>query len=376
MVGRELEDLAVLDIKPWTMHAEVAEKFLSCTNRVILAGDAAHRFPPAGGFGMNTGIQDAHNLAWKLAAVVNGIAPIKLLNTYESERKPIALFNTALSIQNFRAAMEVPAALGLDPTIANSVHRVINDVGSFLPSGIQRAILDGIFSIGRAQLSQAILNERNPIGSSRLARLKQIFDEGKSLQLQFPAEDLGFRYLEGALLSDRHVNHDPEDVPTGRRRDYVPSSEPGSRLPHMKVRRLWSSSDEDTFSTLDLVSGDKLEFLLIIAPVESSYNLADAALKVAGKFSILLKVCVIWPSEGADGPKQVRIAASLMGNAIDIVEVKMSPNSPSWWDLCKMNDRGAIIVRPDEHIAWRARYEVHDPISEMERVFSVVLGYA
>jgi len=54
-------------------------------------------------------------------------------------------------------------------------------------------VLDGIFSIGRAQLSQAILNERNPIGSSRLTRLKQIFDEGKSLQLQFPAEDLGFR---------------------------------------------------------------------------------------------------------------------------------------------------------------------------------------
>lgn len=272
--------------------------------------------------------------------------------------------------------MEVPAALGLDPTVANSVHQVINDVGSFLPSGIQRAVLDGIFSIGRAQLSQAILNERNPIGSSRLARLKQIFDEGKSLQLQFPAEDLGFRYLEGALMSDRHVNHDPENVPTGRRRDYIPSSEPGSRLPHMKVRPLWSSSDEDTFSTLDLVSGDKLEFLLIIAPVESSYNLAHAALKVAEKFRILLKVCVIWPSDGADGPKQLRNAACSMGNAIDIVEVKKSPNSPSWWDLCKMNDRGAIIVRPDEHVAWRARAKVHDPISEMEMVFSVVLGYA
>jgi len=51
LVGRELEDLAVLDTKPWVMHAEVAQKFLSFNNRVILAGDAAHRFPPAGGFG-------------------------------------------------------------------------------------------------------------------------------------------------------------------------------------------------------------------------------------------------------------------------------------------------------------------------------------
>lgn len=51
LVGRELGDLDVVDIKPWVMHAEVAEKFLCHNNRVILAGDAAHRFPPAGGFG-------------------------------------------------------------------------------------------------------------------------------------------------------------------------------------------------------------------------------------------------------------------------------------------------------------------------------------
>ena len=51
LVGQELEDIAVLDIKPWIMHAEVAEKLVCCDNRIILAGDAAHRFPPAGGFG-------------------------------------------------------------------------------------------------------------------------------------------------------------------------------------------------------------------------------------------------------------------------------------------------------------------------------------
>lgn len=50
LAGRELSDLDVVDTKPWVMHAEVAEKFISC-GRVILVGDAAHRFPPAGGFG-------------------------------------------------------------------------------------------------------------------------------------------------------------------------------------------------------------------------------------------------------------------------------------------------------------------------------------
>lgn len=65
-----------------------------------------------------------------------------------------------------------------------AVHRALNDtVGSILPSALQRTILDGIFSIGRAQLSDLVLNENNPLGSARLAKLRQIFEEGQSLQL-------------------------------------------------------------------------------------------------------------------------------------------------------------------------------------------------
>ncbi|XP_021647523.2 uncharacterized protein LOC110640506 [Hevea brasiliensis] len=76
-----------------------------------------------------------------------------------------------------------------------SVYQVITDgIGSILPSGIQKAILDGIFTIGLAQLSESLLNEKNPLGSSRLAKVRRIFEKGKSLQLQFSAEDLGFSF--------------------------------------------------------------------------------------------------------------------------------------------------------------------------------------
>jgi len=51
LVGQEFGDVDVIDIKPWIMHAEVAERFICSGNRILLAGDAAHRFPPAGGFG-------------------------------------------------------------------------------------------------------------------------------------------------------------------------------------------------------------------------------------------------------------------------------------------------------------------------------------
>ncbi|KAL0385393.1 UNVERIFIED_CONTAM: 2,4-dichlorophenol 6-monooxygenase [Sesamum radiatum] len=370
LVGRELADINVLDVKPWVMHAEVAETFLSGNNRIILAGDAAHRFPLLV-------VLDVHNLAWKLASVLKGIAPLSILSTYETERRQIALFNTALSVQNFKAAMAVPAALGLDPRIANSVHRAINDTfGSVLPSGLQRTILDGIFSIGRMQLSDSLLNENNPLGSSRLSRLRQIFEEGKSLQLQFPAEDLGFRYSKGALVSDGDsLSGAPQETPTGRRRDYIPSSDPGSRLPHMQIQPLSELLNKDAFSTLDLVSVDNVEFVLIIAPVEESYRLAQAAFKVAEEFKLPLKACILWQQKSTDGEVNSKKALFPWTNFVDVIEAKSSPTSPSWWDLCQMTDRGAILVRPDEHIGWRAKTGIkNNPHLVLKKVFSAVLG--
>jgi putative polyketide hydroxylase len=73
---------------PWEITAWVADSYRS--GRVFLVGDAVHVFPPTGGLGANTGIQDAHNLAWKLAAVLAGRAGAGLLDTYEGERRPVA----------------------------------------------------------------------------------------------------------------------------------------------------------------------------------------------------------------------------------------------------------------------------------------------
>ncbi|MFD9405909.1 FAD-dependent oxidoreductase [Streptomyces sp. NPDC059989] len=74
---------------PWHAAERVAETY-SSGRRVFLAGDAAHEMSPTGAFGSNTGIQDAHNLAWKVAAVLDGAAGIELLDTYEVERLPVA----------------------------------------------------------------------------------------------------------------------------------------------------------------------------------------------------------------------------------------------------------------------------------------------
>jgi 2-polyprenyl-6-methoxyphenol hydroxylase-like FAD-dependent oxidoreductase len=85
-VGDEDLDVDILDVDKWRAVAEAATTFQS--GRILLAGDAAHTMPPTGGFGGNTGVQDAHNLAWKVALVLAGKAGAALVDTYDQERQP------------------------------------------------------------------------------------------------------------------------------------------------------------------------------------------------------------------------------------------------------------------------------------------------
>ncbi|MBL6617928.1 MAG: FAD-dependent monooxygenase [Reyranella sp.] len=88
----------VLGVAPWVASAHVAEQYRH--GRIFLAGDAAHEMPPTGGFGMNTGVQDVHNLCWKLALVLQGRAADALLQTYHDERQPLARAITEQSLAN------------------------------------------------------------------------------------------------------------------------------------------------------------------------------------------------------------------------------------------------------------------------------------
>jgi 2-polyprenyl-6-methoxyphenol hydroxylase-like FAD-dependent oxidoreductase len=85
--GKNVNVVSASWISPFWIHSKLAEKMRS--GRIFLAGDAAHIHSPVGGQGMNTGVQDAYNLAWKLAYVLHGKADISLLDSYELERRPV-----------------------------------------------------------------------------------------------------------------------------------------------------------------------------------------------------------------------------------------------------------------------------------------------
>lgn len=117
----------IKSVLPWTVTAEVADAYRS--GRVFLTGDAAHRFPPSGGLGLNTGIGDASNIAWKLAAVLGGWATERLLDSYEGERRPVGQRNCAQSLANLLDVMgvfEVIAEQSVSPDaerMADSISR-------------------------------------------------------------------------------------------------------------------------------------------------------------------------------------------------------------------------------------------------------------
>jgi 2-polyprenyl-6-methoxyphenol hydroxylase-like FAD-dependent oxidoreductase len=127
--------LTIKDIATWRATADIADRYTR--GRVFLAGDAAHVVPPNGGFGGNTGVHDAHNLAWKLASVLNGTAGPGLLDSYDAERRPVGEF-----------------------TVEQSYSRYVTRVAPYLGTdGIQPVQDDLYLELGYRYASAAIMTE-------------------------------------------------------------------------------------------------------------------------------------------------------------------------------------------------------------------------
>jgi 2-polyprenyl-6-methoxyphenol hydroxylase-like FAD-dependent oxidoreductase len=105
--GRADVRVDIIDARPWDATAAVADRFVD--GRVFLVGDSAHVMPPTGGFGGNTGIQDAWNLAWKLDLVLQGAAAPQLLDTYDTERRPVADHTMAQALARLQAWFRDPS---------------------------------------------------------------------------------------------------------------------------------------------------------------------------------------------------------------------------------------------------------------------------
>ncbi|KNG82470.1 hypothetical protein ANOM_009532 [Aspergillus nomiae NRRL 13137] len=117
----------ILSFRPWILSRKVAKSYRD--GQVFLAGDAAHSFPPTGGLGLNSGLGDVHNLAYKLAAVHHGSATDALLDTYEAERRQVALVNSQQSVKNGKKIFGLLKALGTtDPDVDVARHNLYQTI--------------------------------------------------------------------------------------------------------------------------------------------------------------------------------------------------------------------------------------------------------
>ena len=133
--------IEIENVQQWNACADWAERFQE--GRVFLAGDAAHNMPPTGGFGGNTGVADAHNLAWKLAQVLDGSAGPGLLETYDAERRPVAELTVEQAYTRY--------VVRLDPELGT------DDIQPFVP--------DPPIELGHRYHSSAVIAESDDDGS-------------------------------------------------------------------------------------------------------------------------------------------------------------------------------------------------------------------
>jgi 2-polyprenyl-6-methoxyphenol hydroxylase-like FAD-dependent oxidoreductase len=275
-IGDEKIEPEIRSIGTWTMNAAVAERLVH--GRVILAGDAAHQLPPTGGFGVNTGIQGVHNLAWKLDLVRRGIAGKGLLETYDVERRAIGRYNADRSLENSRMVQQISAAaMG----------------GSGSPKDAVAA-------------------------SKRYGN--------------FLGMELGFWYESAAVVPDGTAPPDVEDPVV----DYAASGRPGHRAPHV-----WLEHGGTRSSTLDLFGPG---FALLSEGTGEGWSQA---------------------AEEAGQRAGVEIATYVIGAGGDYCDV-----DGSWARQYGVDDGGAVLVRPDGHVAWRAATACDEPA----RVLGDVLG--
>ena len=279
--------------------------------RVFIMGDAAHRHPPSNGLGSNTSIQDAFNLSWKLAAVLKGQAGDALLDSYSVERAPIA---------------------------KQIVTRANQSIGEFGP------IFEALGMTGGEDIEKikASMDARTNAGADGEKQRAAIRDAIAFKKYEFDAHgvEMNQRYKSAAVVTDDQME---PAFDLDAELHYQPTTWPGARLPHVWVFDRDSGAE---VSSLDLCGKGLFTVLTGIG----GEAWIDAAAAVGAEMGLEIAAHVI-------GPRQPHV-----------------DHVGDWARASEISDTGCLLIRPDQHVGWRAADMTSDPEGELRRVLKTILA--
>ncbi|KAM6521885.1 hypothetical protein FALCPG4_011587 [Fusarium falciforme] len=285
----------ILNTSKWFINEIVAEEY--SRGNIFCLGDAVHRHPPMNGLGSNTCIQDAFNLAWKVAYVHNGWASPALLKTYSLERQPVGQSIIARANQAFRDHADIWNAIGALPSDdVEARRRILDELKSATPEGEAR----------RKLFHAAIKNSSHEF-------------HGLGIEMN--------QHYSGAGIYD--ADEPKPYSPTGRAAEdpvlyHEPSTYPGRRLPHVWLN---TTIPSNAVSTIDLAGG--------------------------GSF-------VLFTGIGGDAWKTAAQRVSdYLGTPLKAYSIGFHQEWEdfyfSWQEVRGVEDSGVVLVRPDRVVAWRAQ---------------------
>jgi 2,4-dichlorophenol 6-monooxygenase len=306
VIGDPDVPIRIKNVSQWQLNHVVATRYRS--GRVFLAGDAAHRHPPANGLGSNTSVQDGYNLAWKLSHVVRGLAGDELLDSYHDERQPVGRQVVDRALESVGVFGQIPSIFGVE-------------AGQSDEQG--EAALERFFG-------------DNDEGRERRARLQEALDAN---EFHFNAHgvELGQRYTSTAAVPDGPMPEYAKDPQLY----YQPTTWPGAYLPHV-----WVVRDGKRVSTLDLAGQGEFTLLTGIGGEEW----AAAAAKVGDELGIPVR-------------------AHVVGRGRDVDDAYAA-----WAGAREVAEDGAVLVRPDRYVGWRAQSLSHDPAGDLRTALRSILS--
>lgn len=309
VIGDDSIDVEVLDISKWWINETVAEYYSD--GNVFCFGDATHRHPPFNGLGSNTCIQDAFNLAWKIAYVMSGKADPKLLDSFSIERQPVGQDVITRANQGLRDHMDWIQVMGMmepDKEVRKKVLAEFDDPGE---KGRKR----------RQDFQKGI--------------------EKTTVEVNGLGIEMNQKYFSGAVYQDDEGS--PPPPPANPVAELHITTYPGRRLPHAWLNK---RLPEKKFSTIDLAGHG--QFCLLTGPGGQAWK--AAADKVGKSLDVEIKAYSI-------GWKQ------------DYEDVYFD-----WAKRREVEEDGCVLVRPDRFVAWRSKDMIPDADAKLEKVMRKILS--